>query len=132
MVPDEAAFLKALGLAVKGARRHAQLTQERLSERLGTTSEWVSQIERGIGNPSATTLLRIASALQIPAGQLLDVATNAAGKPGEVSRLLTEVQNLPLPAVRVLLETAIALERMERSRGDVGEATAGGRKAGAP
>ena len=49
--------------AVMAARAKADLSQKQLSELTGIDQSDISKIERGISNPSVTTLERIASAL---------------------------------------------------------------------
>lgn len=52
-----------LGIAIATARRARSLTQPALSELTGIQQAEISRIERGIGNPTAATLLRLAEAL---------------------------------------------------------------------
>lgn len=52
-----------LGAALAAARRARCLTQPLLSELTGIQQAEISRIERGIGNPTASTLLRLAEAL---------------------------------------------------------------------
>jgi quercetin dioxygenase-like cupin family protein len=54
-----------LGATLK-ARRSGRFTVEELSARSGVSAGLISQIERGIGNPSFATLLRLANALDVP------------------------------------------------------------------
>jgi transcriptional regulator with XRE-family HTH domain len=60
----------ALGEAVRRLRRGAELSQEQLAERAATDLTQVGGIERGVRNPSYTTLLRLASALETSVGEL--------------------------------------------------------------
>jgi len=59
-----------LGVALAAARKERALTQSALAELTGIQQAEISRIERGIGNPTATTLLRLATAL----GQRLTLA----------------------------------------------------------
>ena len=52
-----------LGAALATARKARSLTQPALSELTGIQQAEISRIERGIGNPTATTLFRLAEAL---------------------------------------------------------------------
>jgi transcriptional regulator with XRE-family HTH domain len=56
-----------LGEVIARARR-GRLTLEELAVRAGVSSGILSQIERGAGNPSYTTLLKISRALELPLG----------------------------------------------------------------
>jgi predicted XRE-type DNA-binding protein len=52
-----------LGAQIAAARKSRGLTQAALSELSGIQQAEISRIERGVGNPTATTLLRLANAL---------------------------------------------------------------------
>lgn len=54
----------ALGLQFHDARVAQGLTQRQLSERSGVRQADISRIERGAGNPTESTLQRLASALE--------------------------------------------------------------------
>jgi transcriptional regulator with XRE-family HTH domain len=68
--PDHA----ALGEAVRRLRTEARLSQEQLAERASTDLTQVGGIERGVRNPSYTTLLRLAAALETSVGELTALA----------------------------------------------------------
>jgi len=52
-----------LGLQYRDARKAMSLSQDELAERAGIRQADVSQIERGVGNPTKETLDRLARAL---------------------------------------------------------------------
>jgi transcriptional regulator with XRE-family HTH domain len=52
-----------LGAELAAARSRHQLSQQALQERAGVQQAEISRIERGVGNPTAATLLRLAGAL---------------------------------------------------------------------
>lgn len=52
-----------LGKALHAARKAKALTQPRLSEIADIQQAEISRIERGVGNPTATTLFRLTAAL---------------------------------------------------------------------
>lgn len=64
----------ALGEAVRRLRLEAELSQEELAEAAGTDLTQVGGIERGVRNPSYTTLLRLATALGTSVGELTTLA----------------------------------------------------------
>jgi len=64
----------ALGDAVRDLRKKAGLSQEQLAEGANTDLTQVGGIERGIRNPSYTTLLRLAGALGTSVGKLTTLA----------------------------------------------------------
>lgn len=53
------------GKKIKEAREKAGLTQSQLAEAIGTTSQNISQYERGLRKPKYETLLKIAKALNV-------------------------------------------------------------------
>lgn len=109
------AFLRNLGAVLSQRRRSRKLTQEALAERLGTTAQWVSEIERG-GTPSVEMLLKLADALGTSLPALMEAACSAESLPPHVRELLHEVGDLPPEATRVLLATARALRAEEERR----------------
>jgi transcriptional regulator with XRE-family HTH domain len=64
----------ALGEAVRRTRLAAGLSQEQLAERAATDLTQVGGIERGVRNPSYTTLLRLADALETSVGEITSLA----------------------------------------------------------
>ena len=64
----------ALGEAVRQLRVEAKMSQEELAEAAGTDLTQVGGIERGVRNPSYTTLLRLAGALRTEVGELTALA----------------------------------------------------------
>lgn len=64
----------ALGEAVLQLRGKAGLSQEALADLAGTDLTQIGGIERGIRNPSYTTLLRLAEALGTLPGEIVGLA----------------------------------------------------------
>ena len=64
----------ALGEAIRTIRTEAGLSQEQLAEYAGTDLTQVGGIERGVRNPSYTTLLRLADALDTTVGEIATLA----------------------------------------------------------
>jgi transcriptional regulator with XRE-family HTH domain len=60
------------GENLRAARRRLKLTQEEVAERSGVHATEVSRIEAGKRDPKVSTLLRLAAAVEVPPGQLLD------------------------------------------------------------
>jgi len=78
--PQERDFwISHLGVMIK-QQRLGRFTVEELAERAGVSAGLISQIERGIGNPSFQTLLRVAKALGISLVELVD-STNSMDAP---------------------------------------------------
>lgn len=60
----------ALGEAVRQLRLEAEMSQEELAEAAGTDLTQVGGVERGVRNPSYTTMLRLAGALGTSVGEM--------------------------------------------------------------
>lgn len=67
----------ALGAAVKQLREKSGTTQEGLAYEAGITTGTLSQLERGISNPSWGTLKAIARALEVSMVELAKLAEKA-------------------------------------------------------
>lgn len=64
----------ALGAAIVDLRRRAELTQEALAERAELHMTQVGGMERGVRNPSYSTLLKLAAGLGVSVGELTALA----------------------------------------------------------
>lgn len=60
-----------IGLRVKQAREAAGLTQERLSELMDVTAQYLSGVERGAVGLSVPVLIRLCSVLLVPSDFIL-------------------------------------------------------------
>jgi transcriptional regulator with XRE-family HTH domain len=67
----EAQALAQVGAMVRKLRRERNLSLEALASAAGLSTGSISQVERGIGNPSFGTLLKLAYTLQVPLGTFL-------------------------------------------------------------
>src|SRR5580698_2312862 len=72
----EAAFAKVL----RDLRKKAGLSQEQLGFESGYHRTYMSMLERGLMNPSLRTILSVATALSIPAGDMIGLIETALGK----------------------------------------------------
>jgi transcriptional regulator with XRE-family HTH domain len=61
-----------LGKNLRAARKKLDLTQEQVSGRCGVQAGEISRIERGLRDPQVSTVERLAAAVEIPPGRLLD------------------------------------------------------------
>jgi transcriptional regulator with XRE-family HTH domain len=69
-VPEEA--LQALGDAIRARRGEIDgLSQEGLADLAGMHRTYVSEIERGLRNPSYRNLVKLAAALSVPLSELV-------------------------------------------------------------
>jgi transcriptional regulator with XRE-family HTH domain len=62
----------ALGTNLREARERLGLTQEQVAERSGVHATEVSRIEAGKRDPKVSTLERLAKAVEVKPGRLLD------------------------------------------------------------
>ena len=62
----------ALGTNLREARERLGLTQEQVAERSGVNATEVSRIEGGKRDPKVSTLERLAKAVEVKPGRLLD------------------------------------------------------------
>jgi transcriptional regulator with XRE-family HTH domain len=62
----------AFGRRLRAARTEAGLTQEQLAGRAELHATFIANIERGYSAPSLGTLIRLASALGLRPGELVD------------------------------------------------------------
>ncbi|WP_026556231.1 helix-turn-helix domain-containing protein [Arthrobacter sp. 35W] len=67
--PATSALLMTVGNKVRSMRKEKGMTLAMLSETTGLSQAIVSQIERGLANPSFTTLAQLAHGLDIPVGR---------------------------------------------------------------
>lgn len=62
------------GAALRDWRVRRKLTQEALAERSGLSYKFVGEVERGKGNPTLTTISKLAKALEIGPAELFATA----------------------------------------------------------
>lgn len=62
----------ALGRRLKALRKRLGWSQEHFAERVGISTQYVSNIERGKENPTLDLLLRLAEALKVSPAEMFD------------------------------------------------------------
>lgn len=67
----EAKALAQVGAMLRKLRRERGMTVEALAAAADLSAGLISQVERGIGNPSFTTLLKLSATLGVPLGTFL-------------------------------------------------------------
>ena len=83
--------LEALGALLQAQRQAADLTLRELSERTSVSNAYLSQLERGLHEPSLGVLSSISRALGVPLGSLLaqagvlEPATDDDGPPARAT-----------------------------------------------
>ena len=61
-----------LGVNLREARKHLEMSQEEVAERSGVHATEVSRIEAGKRDPRVSTVERLARAVKMKPGQLLE------------------------------------------------------------
>ncbi len=75
----------ALGEFIKGQRRIADLSQRELAKLADLSDAYLSQLERGLHEPSVRVLNGLAQALNVPSEQLLGFLGRTGGAANEPS-----------------------------------------------
>lgn len=83
-----------LGQRIREERLKAHVTQEQLAERVGLNNSYISQVERGIKNPSLEAVVAIANALQITVDHLLSDIVSLKKTDGLLDELVQVSQAL--------------------------------------
>lgn len=78
------ALLEGLGPAIRRVRRERGLTQEEVAGEVGSSVAHISRLESGTRQPSLDGLLRVAAALGVEVGELLEASEEPG--PGTVVR----------------------------------------------
>jgi transcriptional regulator with XRE-family HTH domain len=71
----------ALGGAIQAMREERDLSQEQLADEAGLHVTHLGGLERGVRNPSYTTLIRLAGALKVEPGELVSLGDELRRKP---------------------------------------------------
>jgi transcriptional regulator with XRE-family HTH domain len=88
-VRDREDLALAFGRNLLRIRRRASLSQEEITVRAGLHRTEVSQLERGHRVPRIDTLLKLAGALEVSPGELLDGISSLPGRLAEGAFSLT-------------------------------------------
>lgn len=68
-------ILQELGANIRAIRESKGLSQEKLADLTSLHRTYIGLIERGQKNPTATTLLRIGTALEVPVSEFFEGIT---------------------------------------------------------
>ena len=88
-IPAEA---RTLGADLRALRRARGLTLQQLSDRLGRSVGWLSQVERDLSEPGVTDLRQIARALDVSVSSLF----RAKAPPGEAGLIVRAGARRPI------------------------------------
>jgi transcriptional regulator with XRE-family HTH domain len=82
---------RQFGSSLRQLRQHRELSQEDLAFSAGLSVTYLSDIERGIANPSLVMIAELAQALKVQPVELLkDVTVTSKGRPGPRKRSHSE------------------------------------------
>ena len=105
-----------IGSNVRAARKKADMTQEELSESIGVTPQYLSDLERGLVGTSVSTLMRICDRLNVSADFIL-FGEDSIGGSGN-STLIEKIQRLPAHKAAIVESSVnLLLEAMEMDPG---------------
>jgi transcriptional regulator with XRE-family HTH domain len=100
--------LEFLAEELKNRRKQAGLSQEELSEQTGVSMALISEIERGIANPTVTSLEKIAEYFRVSVAELLNIddALNSAARiRSDIYANLTTMDAIQLKKVLSLIQS---------------------------
>lgn len=105
-----------IGSNIRTARKRADLTQEEMSECIGVTPQYLSDLERGLVGTSISTLIKICNNLNVSADFILFGESRGNGSAN--STLIEKIQRLPKYKVDMVETTVnILLEAMDMEPG---------------
>ena len=114
ILPDgEADFLQKVGRRVRELREARSLTRRSLALQADVSERYLGQLETGEGNISIMLLRRVALALQVHIGELLETETDGRER-GLIRRLMQQIPRHRIPDLLVRLEREVGTERETR------------------
>ena len=72
---DPTSTLKMFGKTLRSYREASGMSQETLADECNLHRTYISQLERGLKNPTLTTLLSLSNALGVPASTLMETVS---------------------------------------------------------
>ena len=107
-----------IGSNIRTARMRANLTQEKMSEMIGVTPQYLSDLERGLVGTSIPTLIRICTELNVSSDFILFGSSSDSDSAN--STLIEKIQRLPKH--KPLHRSSMRLRKF-RSRASVGSSS---------
>lgn len=106
------------GQRLREQRQNQGLTMEQLAEKANLSTNFIGAIERGLKEPSLSTLISILNALDIPADVLLRdyVGTASHVTDDEICKRLEGLTPIQKKAALDLLDTYIAISRILQTK----------------
>lgn len=117
--------MAVVGNLVRELRHAADLSIAGLAQAADLSPGLLSQIERGQGNPSFTTLVKLAQALDVPVGRffLADTAAGALVRAGTHRRLLLADENLEYTLITPHMNGRLGMIKAQVAAGWSNEST---------
>jgi transcriptional regulator with XRE-family HTH domain len=109
------ASMNALGEFIRAQRQLAKLSLREMAAMTSVSNAYLSQVERGLHQPSLKVLQKIADALQLSTEQLLGQAGWAAGSPTSASPTASSTEEAIRSDPRLSAEQRAALLSVYRS-----------------
>ncbi len=101
---------KMVGLRIKELRKRQGLSQEGLAEKVDTSANYLSRMERGTENPTLDMLIKIADGLRVEMWELFDFGHERGA--GELKEMLKRFGNeLPEEKLRLAVKIIRSVAR---------------------
>lgn len=107
---------RLVGLRIRNCREAKHITQEQLANNTGLATGTIGKIERGINNPKADTLMRIARELGVPCRLFFDQPDSRKKHfSPQATRLLKYMKYMDENEIRLLCMIAETLIRNKQA-----------------
>ncbi len=101
----------ALGARIKAVRKQRGWSQEQLAERVGISTQYVSNIERGKENPTLDLLLRVAHALKVSLAEIFDLEAGGLDRKTLQAEIRKVIETQDVERLRIALKVLRAILR---------------------
>ena len=113
MNTDKELFLAQLGKKIKGARLRKNLTQQELSDLVGTSKSMISSYESGKNDPAQSTVIKLSDALGVSPEWLMGYEPQTNDKRPTNTTPVTSTVNIPLLGKIACGDPVTALENVD-------------------
>ena len=101
----------ALGARIKALRKQQGWSQEQLAERVGISTQYVSNIERGKENPTLDLLLRLAEVLRVAPVDIFDFEAEGLDRKAIQAEIRKVIETRDVERLRIALKVLRAILR---------------------
>lgn len=102
-----------VGVRIQKYRLLRNMTQDELSELIGTDQKYISRLECGYHNPSLSTIVAIAKALRISVDSLV-ADYNDSGDESNLHEILNEIRGMSALQLEMLRDIIKVLKKMDK------------------